>query len=122
MHAAEQARPWPRRLSDLTPGPGSVAGRDDDVSGEELSSLASVLGIESLLSAVPACRRAGAGWEADLQVGDGQSRAVFPRGRRVPAGKVMAAVLDPPYPGSYGSALPAASPEGELARPEQLHR
>ncbi len=63
-----------------------------------------------LTGAVAGCRPAGAGWEADMRVADTVIICRLPD--KPPAGGQFAVtVLDPPYFGPDGAAVPAARPE-----------
>ena len=63
-----------------------------------------------LTGAVAGCRPAGAGWEADVRVADTMIICRLPD--KPPAGGQFAVtVLDPPYFGPDGAAVPAARPE-----------
>ncbi|MGH3183559.1 MAG: ABC transporter ATP-binding protein [Streptosporangiaceae bacterium] len=65
-----------------------------------------------LTGEVMACRPAGAGWEADLRVGEEMITCRLPDKPPSSGGKLVVTALDPPYFDSGGNALPARSPEG----------
>ena len=54
---------------------------------------------------VTACRPAGAGWEADLQIGSAAITCRLPDDRPAAGGELTVTVLDPPYFAADGSAL-----------------
>lgn len=63
-----------------------------------------------LTGAITGCRPAGAGWEADVRVADTVIICRLPD--KPPAGgQFVVTVLDPPYFGPDGAAVPAARPE-----------
>jgi molybdate transport system ATP-binding protein len=73
-----------------------------------------------VLSGVITARRpAGAGWEADLRVGDAAVTCHLAGKPSAPGDELTVTVLDPPYFGSDGLALPV---DGEQARQRQVHR
>ncbi len=75
-----------------------------------------------LTGVVTASRPAGAGWEADLRVGDTTITCRLP-GKPPDAGaKLSVTVVDPPYFKSDGDALPSASAGVGRNQPEQLQR
>jgi ABC-type sulfate/molybdate transport systems ATPase subunit len=74
-----------------------------------------------LTGEVTACRPAGAGWEADLRVGEEMITCRLPDKPPTSGGKLVVTALDPPYFGSEGSALSAAPAEASTTRPEQVH-
>ena len=75
-----------------------------------------------LTGTVTASRPAGAGWEADLRVGDAVVTCRVPDKPPVSDSQFVVTVLDPPYFGSDGRALPAVPVEGGQASREQVHR
>ena len=75
-----------------------------------------------LTGVVAACRPAGAGWEADLRIGEDMITCRLPDRPPAPGGELTVTVLDPPYFGSEGAAVSAAPAEGGAARPEQVHQ
>ena len=75
-----------------------------------------------LTGVVTASRPAGAGWEADLRIGETTITCRLPDKPPVAGAKLTVTVLDPPYFKSDGDALPSASAEAGLNQPEQLHR
>jgi hypothetical protein len=60
-----------------------------------------------LTGVVKACRPAGAGWEADLSIGDAAATCRLPDKPPASGGELVVTVLDPPYFGVDGSALSA---------------
>ncbi|HEV2256185.1 MAG TPA: ABC transporter ATP-binding protein [Streptosporangiaceae bacterium] len=70
-----------------------------------------------LTGSVTACRPAGAGWEADLRIGDAATTCRLPD--KPSDGEITVTLLDPPYFGPDGSALPV---EGGQARQWRIHR
>ena len=109
-------RPASRRVAELigylgfvpVPAPGSAGQVVAGVHPERV--IAGAFGDKGLVltGVVMGCRPAGAGWEADLRVGE---VAVVCRLRDKPppsGGRLAATVLDPPYFASDGSALAAA--------------
>jgi hypothetical protein len=75
-----------------------------------------------LSGVVRACRPAGAGWEADLSVGDAAVTCRLPDKPPASGGEFAVTVLDPPYFGSDGSAVGSASAKDGEARTEQVRR
>jgi ABC-type sulfate/molybdate transport systems ATPase subunit len=73
-----------------------------------------------LCGAVTAARPAGAGWEADVQVGDALITCRLPDRPPDPGGDAVVTALDPPYFGTDGNALPAVAVGP--ASPEQIRR
>jgi ABC-type sugar transport system ATPase subunit len=76
-----------------------------------------------LTGTVTGFRPAGAGWEADLLVGDAMITCRLPDKPAPADGEVVVTALDPPYFGTDGVALPAApaAPADDgLSRP-QVH-
>jgi len=73
-----------------------------------------------LSGAVTAARPAGAGWEADVQVGDALITCRLPDRPPDPGGEAVVTALDPPYFGTDGNALPAVAVGP--ASPEQIRR
>jgi len=70
-----------------------------------------------LTGVVMASRPAGAGWEADVRVGDALITCRLPDRPPEPGGEIVVTVLDPPYFGADGAALPSVD-----AEPEQIRR
>jgi len=75
-----------------------------------------------LTGVVAACRPAGAGWEADLRVGEATITCRLPDRPPISGEEFAVTALDPPYFGSDGNAATDTSAEGALGRPEQVHR
>ena len=73
-----------------------------------------------LAGVVAATRPAGAGWEADVRVGDALITCRLPERPPDPGGEAVVTVLDPPYFGADGATL-AAVAVGP-ASPEQIRR
>ena len=72
-----------------------------------------------LTGVVAACRPAGAGWEADLRVGEALITCRLADRPPVGDGEFTVTALDPPYFCSDGSAIPA---KGGIARPAQVQQ
>jgi ABC-type sulfate/molybdate transport systems ATPase subunit len=73
-----------------------------------------------LAGVVAASRPAGAGWEADVQVGDALITCRLPDRPPDPGGEALVTVLDPPYFGADGAALrpvPVEPADAEQIRP-----
>ncbi|MGH3259252.1 MAG: ABC transporter ATP-binding protein [Streptosporangiaceae bacterium] len=73
-----------------------------------------------LASVVAATRPAGAGWEADVRVGDALITCRLPDRPPDQGGEAVVTVLDPPYFGADGVALPTVA-VGPVS-PEQIRR
>lgn len=134
-------RPASRRVAELVGYLGFVPVQDDRVAGSAPAG-AVVAGIHPervaagarpemglvLTGPITACRPAGAGWEADLRVGDATVTCRLPERPGSADGELAVTVLDPPYFGADGAALtPAAAAEavGEAvsaSQPEQVCR
>jgi molybdate transport system ATP-binding protein len=75
-----------------------------------------------LAGTVTACRPAGAGWEADLRVGDASITCRLP-GKPPPTGcAIVITVLDPPYFRADGSPVTDTLTDDRLGKAEQVHR
>jgi ABC-type sulfate/molybdate transport systems ATPase subunit len=74
-----------------------------------------------LTGVVAAGRPAGAGWEADLRVGEALITCRLPDKPPIPGGEIVVTVLDPPCFGADGKAVPAPAQSGRPA-PDQVHR
>jgi hypothetical protein len=72
-----------------------------------------------LTGVVAACRPAGAGWEADLRVGEATITCRLPDRPPATDREFAVTALDPPYFCSNGSAISA---EGGITQPEQIRR
>jgi hypothetical protein len=72
-----------------------------------------------LTGVVAACRPAGAGWEADLRVGEATITCRLPDRPLATDREFAVTALDPPYFCSNGSAISA---EGGITQPEQIRR
>jgi len=75
-----------------------------------------------LTGVIPACRPAGAGWEADLRVGEAMITCRLPDKPPISDGEFTVTVLDPPYFDAEGSAVLAARAECGITQPEQVRR
>ncbi len=75
-----------------------------------------------LTGVVAACRPAGAGWEADLRVGESAITCRLPDKPPVLGGEFTVTVADPPYFGADGDALSPVPGEGGVVHPEQVRR
>ena len=74
-----------------------------------------------LTGVVAACRPAGAGWEADLRIGDATITGRLPD--KPPAdGEFTITVLDPPHFETDGGAVPLVPANQAVTRPAQIHR
>jgi ABC-type sulfate/molybdate transport systems ATPase subunit len=74
-----------------------------------------------LTGVVAACRPSGAGWEADLRVGEETIACRLREKAPSPGTELAITVLDPPYFSSDGNALPFPRTSGDKTRPEQVH-
>ena len=74
-----------------------------------------------LTGVVAACRPSGAGWEADLRVGEETITCRLLEKAPSPGTEFAVTVLDPPYFSSDGSALSFPRTTGDKTRPEQVH-
>jgi len=74
-----------------------------------------------LTGVVAAGRPAGAGWEADLRVGEALITCRLPDKPPIPGHEMVVTVLDPPWFGADGNAVPAPAQSARPA-PEQVHR
>ncbi len=75
-----------------------------------------------LTGTVIACRPAGAGWEADLRIGETPITCRLPDKPPASGGELTITVLDPPYFETGGTALTPANSEGDHPRPEQVRQ
>ncbi len=75
-----------------------------------------------LTGVVAACRPAGAGWEADLRVGESAITCRLPDKPPVPGGEFTVTVVDPPYFGADGDARSPVPGQGGVDYPEQARR
>ena len=75
-----------------------------------------------LTGVVTACRPAGAGWEADLRIGEATITGRLPDRPSTPGDEFTVTVLDPPYFDSGGDAVTDPPDGGVLGRPKQVHR
>jgi ABC-type sugar transport system ATPase subunit len=73
-----------------------------------------------LAGTVAACRPAGAGWEADLQVGEAMLICRLADRPMVEDGQIVVTALEPPCFGPDGAALPVLAGEGGAARTDQV--
>ena len=74
-----------------------------------------------LTGTVTACRPAGAGWEADLRVGEAAITCRLPD-KPPSGGDFSVTVLDPPFFGPDGGVVAAAPAEGALGKLGQVRR
>jgi molybdate transport system ATP-binding protein len=75
-----------------------------------------------LTGVIAACRPAGAGWEADLRVGESAITCHLPDKPPASGGPMAVTVLDPPYFGPNGRALMADPVEGSPGTTEAISR
>jgi hypothetical protein len=75
-----------------------------------------------LTGVVAACRPAGAGWEADLLVGEAMITCRLRDKPPATDREFAVTALDPPYFGADGSGLPARATESDTVGPQQVHR
>lgn len=75
-----------------------------------------------LTGVITAFRPAGAGWEADLRVGDTAITCRLPDKPPGHGGELAVTILDPPYFSSTGNALPAAAADGDVVRPAEVRQ
>jgi ABC-type sulfate/molybdate transport systems ATPase subunit len=75
-----------------------------------------------LTGVVAACRPAGAGWEADLRVGESTITCRLPDRPPVPGGELTVTVADPPYFGADEDALSSVPGQAGAGYPEQARR
>jgi ABC-type sulfate/molybdate transport systems ATPase subunit len=111
-------RPASRRVAELigylgfVPHGGSVAGvHPERVAAGALAAQGLVL-----TGAVAACRPAGAGWEADLRVGETMITCRLPDQPPAAGSDITVTVLDPPYFSSGGSAVRCQLPLNPVKR------
>jgi molybdate transport system ATP-binding protein len=116
-------RPASRRVAELIGYLGFVPSGHAVVGVHPERVIAGAFGDRGLVltGAVIACRPAGAGWEADLRVGEAMITCRLPEKPPISGGTLVVTVLDPPYFGSDGVVLPSPPDGGELACPEQVH-
>ena len=74
-----------------------------------------------LSGVVAACRPVGAGWEADLRVGEATITCRLPDKPPMSDGEFTITVLDPPYFDSDGSGLHTRATESGAVLPQQVH-
>jgi molybdate transport system ATP-binding protein len=75
-----------------------------------------------LTGAVVACRPSGAGWEADVCVGEVMITCRLPGKPATDGSQFVVTALDPPYFGADGAALVPAPAGSDGIRPEQVCR
>jgi ABC-type sulfate/molybdate transport systems ATPase subunit len=118
-------RPTSRRVAELVgylgfvPAEHAVAGIHPD------RVIAGSFGDQGLVltGLIRACRPAGAGWEADLRTGETMITCHLQDKPPVSEDQITVTVLDPPYFGPDGAAVPLPeSPAGGRSRPEQVSR
>jgi len=125
-------RPASRRVAELVgylgfvPAPGPAAGPEGAVAGvhpERVAAGAQPGRGVVLTGTVAACRPAGAGWEADLAIGDATVVCRLPERLAQVGGALVVTALDPPWFGPDGAAIdpPGRSPaQDRPANPEQI--
>lgn len=74
-----------------------------------------------LTGVVAACRPSGAGWEADLRVGEETITCDLREKAPSPGTEFAVTVLDPPYFSPDGNALSFPGTSDDKTRPEQVH-
>jgi ABC-type sulfate/molybdate transport systems ATPase subunit len=113
-------RPASRRVAELVGYLGFVPGTGGAVAGVHPERVAAgahpgrgvVLG-----GIVAACRPAGAGWEADLVIGDATVTCRLAERPAPAGGELVVTALDPPWFGPDGAAIDAPGTPPGLARP-----
>jgi molybdate transport system ATP-binding protein len=117
-------RPASRRVAELIGYRGFVANGGSVAGVHPERVAAGAFGDRGLVltGVVAASRPAGAGWEADLRVGEAMITFRLPGKPPAPGGEMVVTVLDPPCFGPDGTALPAAPVGGGRPAPEQVHR
>jgi ABC-type sugar transport system ATPase subunit len=75
-----------------------------------------------LTGTVTASRPAGAGWEADLRIGEDMITCRLPDKPPAPGGEFVITALDPPRFGPDGAGLPAAPGQDRLSQAERVNR
>jgi ABC-type sulfate/molybdate transport systems ATPase subunit len=117
-------RPASRRVAELVGYLGFVPSGDKVAGIHPERVLAGAFADRGLVltGVVAACRPAGAGWEADLRVGE---EMITCRLRDKPPStdrEFAVTAPDPPYFGADGSGLPARATESDTLGPQQVHR
>lgn len=107
-------RPASRRVAELIGYLGFVPVGDTQAGVHPERLIAGAFGDRGLVLAgvITACRPAGAGWEADLRVGESAITCRLADKPPAAGREFTVTVLDPPYFGPDGSALPDAPVEG----------
>jgi ABC-type sulfate/molybdate transport systems ATPase subunit len=115
-------RPASRRVAELIGYLGFVPSGDVVVGVHPERVIAGAFGDQGLVltGTVTACRPAGAGWEADLRVGEAVITCRL-QDRPRATGALVITVLDPPYFGSDGNAVSAPARDSR-PRPEGVHQ
>jgi molybdate transport system ATP-binding protein len=120
-------RPASRRVAELVGYLGFVSAgppAQDAVAGVHPERvIAGAFGDKGLVltGTVTACRPAGAGWEADLRVGEAAITCRLPD-KPPSAGDFIVTALDPPLFGPDGAIVPAAPADGVLGKLGQVWR
>jgi ABC-type sulfate/molybdate transport systems ATPase subunit len=117
-------RPASRRVAELVGYLGFVPSGDKVAGIHPERVLAGAFADRGLVltGVVAACRPAGAGWEADLQVGEATITCRLPDKPPATDREFVVTAMDPPYFGSDGSGLPARATESDAVGPQQVHR
>ena len=113
--------PASRRVAELIGYLGFVPSGDATVGVHPERVLAGALGDRGLVltGTVIGCRPSGAGWEADLRIGETAITCRLPD-KPPPAGhELTITILDPPYFGADGAALATSTSEHSQRQPEQ---
>ena len=107
-------RPASRRVAELIGYLGFVTVGDTAAGVHPERVIPGAFGDRGLVVAgvIAACRPAGAGWEADLRIGESAITCRLADQPPASGGEFTVTVLDPPYFGSDGSARPDAPAEG----------
>jgi molybdate transport system ATP-binding protein len=113
--------PASRRVAELIGYLGFVPSGDATVGVHPERVLAGTFGDRGvvLTGTVTACRPAGAGWEADLRIGETAITCRLPDKPPLAGHELTITILDPPYFGSDGAALATSTSEHSQRQPEQ---
>jgi hypothetical protein len=117
-------RPASRRVAELIGYLGFVPSGQTVAGVHPERVIAGTFGDQGLVltGVVTSCRPAGAGWEADLRVGDSMITCRLADRPPASGGALLVTVLDPPYFGTDGNVLPTAHAEDDLTRSEQVQQ
>ena len=117
-------RPASRRVAELIGYLGFVPDGDTTAGVHPERVIAGAVADRGLVltGTVIASRPAGAGWEADLRTGETAITARLSDKPPAPGDELTVTVLDPPYFGSDGRALPAGGVDGGRASDEHARR